>query len=76
VLELEVLLLLRNTRITQISSEERALYLRKKDISYILILAYKSTTCHISCIGSGRMTISLVSRILDSDNMDFVETEH
>jgi len=43
---------------------------------YILILVYKCTTSHVSCIGSGRITISVVSCKFDSDNMDFVELEH
>lgn len=44
-------------------------------IFYILVLAYKTTANHVSYIGSGRMTISLVSWKFDLDNMDFVEIE-
>ncbi len=79
-LKLADLLLRRYSLTPQLTSEERAfverLYLRKKDISNILILAYKSTSYNTSLISSVRMTISLVSRILDSGNMDFVEIEH
>jgi hypothetical protein len=43
---------------------------------YILILAYKSTTDHVSRIGSGSMIMCIVSRKFYSDNMDIVEIEH
>ena len=43
---------------------------------YILKLASKSTAKHVSSIDSRRMTISVVSRIFDSDNMDCVEMAH
>jgi hypothetical protein len=50
--------------------------LRCEIIFCILVLAYKTTASHVSYIGSGRMTISVVSLKIDSDNMLMVEMEH
>jgi hypothetical protein len=54
----------------------RGYVLRRDEKFYILILAYKSITSHISLTDSGRMAISLVSCTFDTDNMYFVDTEH
>ena len=57
-------------------SERTGFILRCEIIFYILVLAYKTTASHVSYIGSGRMTISVVSCKFDSDNMVFVESAH
>ena len=57
-------------------SESTGFILRCEIIFYILVLAFKTTANHVSYIASGSMTISVVCRKFDSDNMDFVEIEH
>lgn len=50
--------------------------MRKKQIFCKLIVAFKSTASHVSNIGLDRVTVSVLSRIIDSDNMGLVEIKH
>ena len=70
------MLLRMNSPIKQISSERAEFLLAQKGNNLYTDFSLQKHNRHVLFIGSGRMTIPIVRRIFDLDNMDFVELEH